>query len=54
MHIAKVILQIIKKRMGPVIEKKLDDTQLGFRPKKGTIEAVTHLHILGERMMEKQ
>ena len=53
-HIAKVILQIIKKRIGPVIERQLDDSQLGFRAKRGTIEAVTQLHILGERMMEKQ
>ena len=53
-HISKILLQIIKKRIGPIIERELADSQCGFRRKRGTTEAVTQVHVMSERMIEKQ
>ena len=53
-HTSKIILQIIKKRIGPIIDSKIADSQLGFRRNRGTTEAITQVRVLGERMIEKK
>ena len=35
-HASKILLQLIKRRLTPIIEKQLGDSQVGFRKGKGT------------------
>ena len=53
-HAAKILLKIIKKRITPIIESKVSESQLGFRKGKGTREAIYITRILTERALEKK
>ena len=35
-HTSKILLQLIKKRITPIIERQLGESQMGFRKGKGT------------------
>ena len=52
-HAAKILLKVIKKRITPLIEKRISENQLGFRKGKGTREAIFIARILSERNIEK-
>ena len=53
-HAAKILLKIIKKRITPIIESKVSESQLGFRKGKGTREAIYITRIITERALEKK
>lgn len=46
------MLNIIKNRIKVKVENNIDDSQIGFRPGKGTREALLALRILLERRMD--
>ena len=52
-HASKILLQVIKKRITPIIERQLTDNQMGFRKGKGTRDGIFQLRQLTERMIEK-
>ena len=39
-HASKILLQLIKRRITPIIERQLGDSQMGFRKGKGTRDAI--------------
>lgn len=51
-HTSKILLNIIKNRIKVKVENNIDDDQFGFRPGKGTREALLALRILLERIMD--
>ena len=51
-HASKILLQLIKKRITPSIERQLSDSQMGFRKGKGTRDAIFQLRQIGERMAQ--
>lgn len=53
-HISKILMNIIKSRITPIIDRVLDETQFGFRKGRGTREAIFALRIISERMVEKK
>ncbi|XP_047489123.1 uncharacterized protein LOC125039328 [Penaeus chinensis] len=53
-HASKILLKIILVRISPLIERQLDESQLGFRSGRGTRDAIFMLRILAERTIEKQ
>ena len=52
-HTSKILLQVIKKRITPIIERKLSENQLGFRKGRGTREGIFQVRQLGERLIQK-
>ncbi|GFR99130.1 endonuclease-reverse transcriptase [Elysia marginata] len=50
----KILLRVIMNRINPIIDKNLDDTQLGFRKGKGTRDGIFLLRNTFERMMDCQ
>ena len=52
-HASKILLHLIKKRITPLIEAHLDESQFGFKKGSGTRNAIFVLRTLGERMIEK-
>src|SRR6267154_1151216 len=42
-HASKVLLHLIKRRITPIIERQLGESQMGFRKGKGTRDAVFQL-----------
>ena len=53
-HASKILLRVIMNRINPIIDKHLDDTQLGFRKGKGTRDGIFLLRNTCERMMDCQ
>ncbi|GFR92830.1 RNA-directed DNA polymerase from mobile element jockey-like [Elysia marginata] len=53
-HASKILLKVIMKRINPLIDKHLDDTQFGFRKGKGTTDGTFLLRNTCERMMDCQ
>ncbi|GFS02704.1 endonuclease-reverse transcriptase [Elysia marginata] len=51
-HASKILLRVIMNRINPIIDKHLDDTQLGFRKGKGTRDGIFLLRNTCERMMD--
>ena len=51
-HTAKIVLNLIKNRIAPIIEKQLSDGQYGFRAGRGTRDAICQLRIMAERCLE--
>ena len=51
-HTSKILLQVIKKRITPMIERKLSENQLGFRKGRGTREGIFQVRQLGERLIQ--
>ena len=52
-HGSKVLLQVIKSRITPLIENRLGDSQLGFRKGRGTRDGICQLRLMSERLIEK-
>ena len=53
-HASKILLKIIMERINPIINRHLDETQLGFRKGKGTRDGIFLLRNISERMAEHQ
>ena len=47
-HVSKILLQIAKARITPVVERHLSESQMGFRKDKGTRDAIFQLRMVGE------
>ena len=53
-HASKVLLHLIKRRITPIIERQLGDSQMGFRKGKGTRYAIFQLRMISERMISER
>src|SRR5437899_4049258 len=51
-HASKVSLHVIKRRITPIIERQLGDSQMGFRKGKGTRDAIFQLRMISERITQ--
>jgi hypothetical protein len=51
-HASKVLLQLIKRRITPIIERQLGESQMGFRKGKGTRDAIFQLRMISERITQ--
>src|SRR2546425_2316272 len=51
-HASKILLKLIKKRITPIVENHLSESQMGFRKDKGTRDAIFQLKMTCERSME--
>src|SRR5437867_561275 len=51
-HASKVLLHVIKRRITPIIERQLGESQMGFRKGKGTRDANFQLRMIGERIID--
>ena len=51
-HASKVLLHLIKRRITPIIERQLGDSQMGFRKGKGTRDAIFQLRMISERIID--
>src|SRR5437867_4289177 len=51
-HASKVLLHLIKRRITPIIERRLGDSQMGFRKGKGTRDAIFQLRMISERIID--
>ena len=51
-HPLKILLQVIKMRITPLIERKLSENQLGFRKGRGTREGIFQVRQLGARLIQ--
>src|SRR3954466_4008540 len=51
-HASKILLHLIKRRITPIIERQLDDRQMGFRNGKGTRDAIFQLRMSNERITQ--
>jgi len=51
-HAAKVLLQLIKRRITPIIERQLGESQMGFRKGKGTRDAIFQVRMISERIIQ--
>jgi len=51
-HASKILLHLIKRRITPIIERQLSDSQMGFRKGKGTRDAIFQLRMISERLMQ--
>src|SRR5438132_8374760 len=49
---SKILIQLIKKRITPIIERQLSESQLGFRKGKGARDAIFKLRMIGERTLK--
>ena len=45
-HASKVLLHLIKRRITPIVERQLGDSQMGFRKGKGTRDAIFQLRMI--------
>ena len=51
-HASKVLLHLIKRRIMPIIERQLGESQMGFRKRKGTKDAIKQLRMISERITQ--
>jgi exonuclease III len=51
-HASKVLLHLIKRRITPIIERQLGESQMGFRKGKGTRDAIFQLRMISERVAQ--
>src|SRR5437867_13324179 len=51
-HASKILLRLINRRITPVIERRLGDSQMGFRKGKGTRDAIFQLRMISERIID--
>ena len=50
----KILLHIIKERIPTLTEKRVMESQIGFRKGSGTRESIYVLRIMGESMIQQQ
>ena len=51
-HTSKILLHLIKRRITPIIERQLGESQMGFRKGKGTRDAIFQLRMINERCLQ--
>src|SRR5437867_10730218 len=51
-HASKILLHLIKRRITPIIEGQLGDSQMGFRKGIGTRDAIFQLRMISERITQ--
>ena len=51
-HASKVLLHLIKRRITPIIERQLGESQMGFRKGKGTKDAIFQLRTICDRITQ--
>src|SRR2546425_1050885 len=51
-HASKVFVTSYKRRLTPIIERQLGDSQMGFRKGKGTRDAIFQLRMISERITQ--
>jgi len=51
-HTSKVLLKIIQKRISPRVEEVLSESQAGFRRGRSTVEQITTIKILNEKVRD--
>ena len=51
-HTSKILLHLIKKRITPIIERQIGESQMGFRKGKGTRDAIFQLRMISERVIQ--
>src|SRR5437867_10602318 len=51
-HASKVLLHVMKRRITPIIERQLGDSQMDFRKGKGTRDAIFQLRMISERITQ--
>jgi len=51
-HTSKILLQLIKHRITPIIERLLAESQMGFRKGKGTRDAIFQLRVITQRAIQ--
>ena len=51
-HASKVLVQLIKRRIMPIIERQVGESQMGFRKGKGTGDAIFKLIMISERVIQ--
>src|SRR4051812_28263294 len=51
-HASKILLHLMKRRIAPIIERHLADSQMGFRKGKGTRDAIFQLRMITERVTQ--
>src|SRR2546425_5831651 len=51
-HASKTLLHLIKRRITPIVERQLHDSQMGFRKGKGTRDAIFQLRMISERITQ--
>ena len=53
-HVMKIILRVVLNRIKDTIRRELSEDQFGYRPGKGTRNAILCLRSLMEKRIEKQ
>jgi len=51
-HASKILLHLIKRRITPIIERQIGESQMGFRKGKGTRDAIFQLRMINERCLQ--
>src|SRR5207247_971393 len=51
-HASKILLHLIKRRITPIIERQLDDSQMGIRKGKGTSDEIFKIRMISERITQ--
>jgi hypothetical protein len=51
-HASKVLLHLVKRRITPIVERQLGDSQMGFRKGKGIRDAFFQLRMISERVTQ--
>src|SRR5688572_30488285 len=46
----KLLLHLINRRITPIVDRQLGDSQMGFRKGKGTRDAIFQLRMISERL----
>jgi len=53
-HASKILMRVILDRMQIKLESEIAQEQAGFRPRRGTRDQITNLHIILEKAREKK
>ena len=53
-HTDKIVSNLIKNRIAPIIEQHVSESQYGFRAGRWTRDAICQLRIMFERLLEMQ
>ena len=53
-HTMKILLKVVQNRIGPILNSSISPWQFGFRPNRGTIEAIAALKTLAAIRIEEE
>ena len=51
-HASKVLLHLIKRRITPIVERHVGESQMGFRKGRGTRDAIFQFRMISERVQK--